>query len=65
MSTGGAAMKAMMKQVVAANRVGIISTPNQPMYKRLLVLVTQSQNRSHTLALRARCKVAVIVFMSA
>jgi hypothetical protein len=31
MSTGGAAMKAMMKQVVAANRVGIINTPNQPM----------------------------------
>ena len=30
MSTGGAAMKAMMKQVVAASRVGIINTPNQP-----------------------------------
>ncbi|EGJ33249.1 hypothetical protein LYNGBM3L_38630, partial [Moorena producens 3L] len=28
--TGGAAMKAMMKQVVAASRVGIINTPNQP-----------------------------------
>jgi hypothetical protein len=27
----GAAMKAMMKQVVAARRVGIINTPNQPM----------------------------------
>jgi len=31
MSTGGAAIKAMMKQVVAANRVGIMRTPNQPM----------------------------------
>ena len=30
MSTGGAAMKATMKQIVAANRVGIIRTPNQP-----------------------------------
>jgi hypothetical protein len=39
MSTGGAAMKAMMKQVVAVSRQGIINTPNQPTYKRLLVLV--------------------------
>jgi hypothetical protein len=30
MSTGGAAMKAMMKQEVAARRHGIISVPNQP-----------------------------------
>jgi len=30
MSTGGAAMKAIMKQVVAARRHGIIRTPNQP-----------------------------------
>jgi len=30
MSTGGAATKATMKQIVAANRVGIIRTPNQP-----------------------------------
>jgi hypothetical protein len=54
-------MKAMMKQVVAANRVGIISTPNQPMYSRLLVLVTQLQNRSHTDALSRRCNVVVMV----
>ena len=46
MSTGGAAMNATMKQMVAANRVGIISTPNQPTYRRLLVEVTQSQNDS-------------------
>ena len=43
MSTGGAATKAMTKQMVAANRVGIISTPNQPTYRRLLVEVTHSQ----------------------
>ena len=30
MSTGGAPMNAMMKQVVAARRQGIIRTPNQP-----------------------------------
>ena len=39
-------MNATMKQMVAANRVGIISTPNQPTYRRLLVEVTQSQNDS-------------------
>ena len=46
-STGGAAMNATMKQVVAANSVGIISTPNQPTYKRLLVDVTHSQKFCH------------------
>jgi len=30
MSTGGAPMNAMMKQVVAASRQGIINTPNHP-----------------------------------
>jgi len=47
MSTGGAATNATMKQMVAANSVGIISTPNQPTYKRLLVDVTQSQKSFH------------------
>jgi regulator of extracellular matrix RemA (YlzA/DUF370 family) len=36
-----------MKQIVAANRVGIINTPNQPTYKRLLVEVTHSQKSFH------------------
>ena len=49
MSTGGAAMKATIKQMVAANRVGIIRTPNQPTYRRLLVEVTHSQNDSQVL----------------
>ena len=31
MSTGGAAMKAIINTEVAVNRVGIIRTPNQPM----------------------------------
>ena len=61
MSTGGAAMKAMMKQMVAVNRVGIINTPNQPTYRRLLVLVTHSQKFCHTLARSVRCSVVVIV----
>jgi len=30
MSTGGAPIKATMKQVVAARRVGIIRVPNHP-----------------------------------
>jgi hypothetical protein len=30
MSTGGAAMKATIKQIVAASNVGIIKVPNQP-----------------------------------
>ena len=41
----GAAMNATMKQIVAANR-GIIRTPNQPTYRRLLVEVTHSQKLS-------------------
>jgi len=46
-SKGGAATKATTKQIVAAKSVGIISTPNQPTYKRLLVEVTHSQKFSH------------------
>jgi hypothetical protein len=61
MSTGGAAMKATMKQVVAASRVGIISTPNQPMYSRFSVLATQLQNCSHTEALSRLWIVVVMV----
>jgi hypothetical protein len=55
-------MKAMMKQVVAASRVGIINTPNQPTYRRLSVEVTQEQKRSHGEALRSLCSVVVIVY---
>jgi hypothetical protein len=60
-STGGAAMNAMMKQDVAVNKVGIIKQPNQPMYKRFSVLVTHAQKRSHKLALARFSKVAVII----
>jgi len=43
-STGGAAINAIMKQVAAARRHGIIRTPNHPTYKRLFVEVTHAQN---------------------
>ena len=61
MSTGGAATKAVMKQIVAANRVGIISTPNQPTYRRLLVEVTQEQKDSHVDVCCCLERVCVIV----
>jgi len=41
-------MKAVIKQVVAASKVGNIRVPNQPMYKRFSVLVIQLANFSHT-----------------
>jgi len=54
-----------MKQVVAVKRVGIISTPNQPIYRRFSVEVTHSQNRSHKDADSRRCNVVVMVRMIA
>jgi hypothetical protein len=63
MSTGGAATKAMMNTVVAVSNVGIIRTPNQPMYKRFSVLVIQEQKRSHKLALSRLSKVAVMFLL--
>mmetsp|Transcript_4841 Transcript_4841/g.9226 ORF Transcript_4841/g.9226 Transcript_4841/m.9226 type:complete len:83 (+) Transcript_4841:870-1118(+) len=60
-STGGAAMNAMMKQDVAVNNVGNIKQPNQPMYKRFSVLVIQAQKRSHNETPSRLSKVAVII----
>jgi hypothetical protein len=51
--------------MVAVNKVGIINTPNQPMYRRLLVDVTQLQNCAQTLALSRCCKVVVMLGMIA
>jgi len=62
-STGGAAMNAMIKTDVAVNNVGIIKTPNQPMYKRFSVLVTQWQKRVQRLVLSRLSKVAVMIFI--
>jgi len=36
-----------MNTVVAVSKVGIISTPNHPMYKRLLVDVMNPAKRDH------------------
>jgi hypothetical protein len=60
MSTGGAPTKAITKQIVADSKQGIISTPNQPMYRRLLVLVIQLQNWSQIDAL-SRLWTAVVI----
>jgi len=61
MSTGGAAINAMINTEVAVNKVGIIKTPNQPIYKRFSVLVIHSQKRAQRLAFSRRCKIAVII----
>jgi hypothetical protein len=61
MSTGGAAMKAMMNTLVAVKRQGIMITPNQPMYKRFSVEVIHSQKRAQRLEFSRRSKIAVIV----
>ena len=61
MSTGGAATNAMMNTETAVNNVGIITTPNQPTYKRFSVEVTQSQKRAHKEDASRRSKIAVIL----
>ena len=54
-------MNATMNTEVAVNNVGIINTPNHPMYKRFSVEVIHEQKRPHTVALARRSKVAVII----
>jgi hypothetical protein len=61
MSTGGAPTNAIMKQVVATNKVGIHNTPNHPTYRRLLVEVTHSQKFCQGLVLERVAIVAVIL----
>ena len=63
MSTGGAATKATMNTVIAVNNVGIMITPNQPMYKRFSVEVIHSQKRAHNEEASRRSKIAVIVYV--
>jgi hypothetical protein len=59
MSTGGAAMNAMMKTDVAVRSVGIISTPNHPMYRRFSVEVMYEQKRLHRVAFFISVKIYV------
>jgi hypothetical protein len=64
MSTGGAAMNATIKQIVAASNVGIIRVPNQPTYNLLSVEVIQEQKRSQRFSPERREAIeAVIVFV--
>lgn len=53
-------MNAMMNTDTAVNKVGIIKTPNQPMYKRFSVEVTHSQKRAHSEVDSRLSKIAVI-----
>ena len=48
MSTGGAAMNAMTKTVVADRSVGTMITPNHPIYRRFWVEVTKLHTRAQT-----------------
>lgn len=59
MSTGGAARNAVMKHVAAAKRVGNISVPNHPMYRRFSVLVIQLENCSQVEAVASRLAILV------
>jgi hypothetical protein len=54
-------MKAMINTDVAVRRVGIIRTPNQPMYSLFSVEVTQSQKRAHRLLASDLSRIAVIL----
>jgi hypothetical protein len=54
-------MNAIMKQVVAARRQGIIRTPNQPTYRRLLVEVTQLQNCSQVFSPERREAIEAVI----
>jgi hypothetical protein len=60
-STGGFAIKAIIKTEVATRRQGIIRTPNHPTYKRLFVEVTQEQNCSQRL-LSERVAIEAVIF---
>jgi hypothetical protein len=61
MSVGGAAINAIIKQVVATRRQGIIIVPAHPTYKRLFVEVTQEQKSFHRLFVEREAIVAVII----
>jgi hypothetical protein len=62
MSTGGAAINATMKQIVAASRQGIIRVPNHPTYNLLSVEVTQLQNCSQVFSPERREAIEAVIF---
>jgi hypothetical protein len=61
-STGGAAMKAMINTEAAVNKQGIINTPNQPMYNLFSVETIHAAKRAHRLDTSFFSKIAVIIF---
>jgi hypothetical protein len=65
MSTAGAATKAIMNTVAAVKSVGIMITPDQPMYNRLFVLVIQLQKRDHKDALEYEDWICVCILWPA
>jgi hypothetical protein len=48
MSTGGAAINAIMYTEIAVKRVGIMITPNQPMYNETKNHILLYESRSRT-----------------
>ena len=61
-STGGFAINARIKQIVAVKTVGISRTPNHPTYNRLFVEVTQLQNCSQVL-FELRVAIVAVIFV--
>jgi hypothetical protein len=62
MSTGGAAINATIKQIVAASNVGIIKLPNHPTYNLLSVDVIQLQNCSQVLSCLC-CEIVAVILL--
>jgi hypothetical protein len=53
----------MTKTEVAVSNVGIIKTPNQPIYKRFCDEVIKAQRRDQRLVFLRFSKVAVMIFI--
>jgi hypothetical protein len=60
-SVGGAAINAIIKQIVAVKTVGIRRTPNQPTYNLLSVEVTQEQKSFHRLLVLERVAIVAVI----
>jgi hypothetical protein len=61
MSTGGFAIKAIIKTEVATRRQGIIRTPNHPTYNLLSVEVTHSQKFCQGLIVLERVAIVAVI----
>jgi hypothetical protein len=54
-------MKAIINIEVVVNKVGIINTPNHLMKRQFSMLITQTHNEPHRLALSHLSKVVVML----